>query len=125
MPTKITPEMNVELMVHFTNSELRKALQDIPAHKAPGHNTIPSELLKELLDVVRTNITEFLSKCMEQGKLPDSVKYDLTSLIPKGGEDAFIRNFRVISVLIGLYKLTAKVLANRLQPILPECILPS
>lgn len=125
VPAKVTAEMNAELTAGFTCPELKRALQDVPANKAPGHDTIPLELLRELWGVVGTDLTEFLSECMEQGQLPESVKYGLTSLIPKGGEASNIRNFRPISVLTGLYKLTAKTLANRLQPILPACILPS
>lgn len=125
VPRKVTPDMSEQLTVAFSNTELRLALNDVPAHKAPGHDTIPPELLKEIWGVAGDDLTTFLTECMEAGTLPKPVKYGLTLLIPKGGETVYIRNYRPISVLTGLYKLTAKVLANRLQPILPSCILPS
>lgn len=88
VPSRVTAAMNAKLPEGFSSTELKAALQDVPANKAPGHDTIPPELLRELWDVVGADLTEFITECMSQGQLPESAKYGLTSLIPKGGEAA-------------------------------------
>jgi hypothetical protein len=47
------------------------------------------------------------------------------SLIPKAGSIALLKNLRPIVVLPAMYKIIAKTLVNRLQPLLPNCILPT
>lgn len=44
------------------------------------------------------------------------------SLLPKGGELAFLTNFRPVSILGSVYKIIAKILANRMIPFLPSWI---
>lgn len=40
-------------------------------------------------------------------------------LIPKGGELVYLTNFKPISILSSVYKIIAKILANRMIPFLP------
>lgn len=125
VPTLVTESMNRGLLKGFTNNELKKALQDIPSSKAPGHDTIPPELIKELWDTVGDAFTEMLKESLSSGVLDDAIKLGITNLIPKGGTQTLLKNLRPISVLTASYKLIAKTLANRLQPLLPEVILPT
>lgn len=125
VPQRITEEMNMELTKDFTNAEVKKALMDIPANRAPGHDSIPPELFKEMWEVVGDDLTEFITESLKSGRLEPDILYGIFALIPKGGTLTSIRNYRPISIFTGMYKLIAKSLAKRIQPILPECILPT
>ena len=52
------------------------------------------------------------------GKMPDSWKIGLVKLIPKVASPMFFDQWRPISLMGGLYKIFAKVIANRLQKVL-------
>jgi hypothetical protein len=48
---------------------------------------------------------------------------EVTSLISKGGTISLLKNYCLILVLLATYKITAKILANRLQSLISTCIL--
>lgn len=125
VPCLVTDSMNQELTRDFTNDDIKKALHDIPANRAPGHDSIPPELLRELWTTVGEDITEFVLEALSLGRLEADIHLGILTLIPKGGTLASVRNYRPISILTGIYKLLAKSLANRIQPFLPICVLPT
>lgn len=79
----------------------------------------------ELWDHVGEDLLLYIIGALMDGKLEDSIKYGITSITPKGDSLSLIKNLRPILVLTALYKLIAKVLANRIKPILPDCALPT
>lgn len=62
---------------------------------------------------------------MDRKVIHPSLNNGLQSLIPKGGCKSLLGNYRPISVLLAIYKLMAKVMANRMQDNLPFWIRPS
>ena len=50
--------------------------------------------------------------------MPDSWKVGLVKLIPKVASPISFAQWRPISLLIGMYKIFAKVIANKLQKVL-------
>lgn len=122
VPVRMTPAMNESLTSEITTTEVSSALKDLPPDKAPGHDTIPKELLQEMWDDIGEDLVSFIRDSLDKGEIAKSIKYGLTSLIPKEGTLTLIKNFRPISVLPSTYKLIAKTLANRVQPILPSCV---
>ena len=59
------------------------------------------------------------------GNLKKESKCDIHSFIPKNFEAMKVKDFRLISLMDGVYKLIAKVLANRMQMVLRKFILGS
>ena len=60
----------------------------------------------------------------EQGRFVRSLMSTFLVLIPeKGGED--LKVFRLISLVGSLYKLLAKVLANRLKKVMSKLVSPT
>lgn len=76
-------------------------------------------------DLVGVGVTEFFQDSLAEGQVEGSLKLGLYSLIPKGGSQSLLKNFRTISVMPNLHKITAKTLANRIQPLLPRIIQPT
>lgn len=85
--------MNERLTVDFTLQELKTALRDMPSDKAPGHDTIPKELLQELWDDIGDDILSYIQESLDSGHIDNSIKYGVTSLIPKDGSLTLIKNF--------------------------------
>ena len=57
------------------------------------------------------------------GNFPDGLNNALINLIPKKSIPSSINDHRLISLCNVLYKIMAKVLANKLKSILPSIIL--
>ena len=62
-------------------------------------------------------------KIMDEGSMPESLRKGLIFLIPKdGGDRKDIRHWRRITILNSAYKILAKALSLRLQPMLDRLI---
>lgn len=125
VPCIVTEEMNIILTGEISELEVEKAVKDLPNDKTPGLDTIPNEILKVLWESIGKDFTEAVQETFDQGQLHPALNEGLMSVIPKNEVLTNIRNFRPISVLYSSYKVMAKTLANRLQPILPSVILPN
>jgi len=68
-------------------------------------------------------ITSFPFFSFFNQKFPPSLNSTNIALIPKGNEQKSMKDWRPIALCNVLYKLVAKVLANRLKSILHKCIL--
>lgn len=65
-------------------------------------------------------VTEEVLSSLNLGTLPPNLNHIFVTLIPKKKRPIFVADFRLISLCNDLYKLVAKVLANRLKSILPH-----
>ena len=65
---------------------------------------------------------ELFQCIIARGELSVSQKTSLITLIPKGGGQTSIKNWRPISLLCSDYKILSKVLTNRLSTVLVETI---
>ncbi len=57
--------------------------------------------------------------------MPVGLNVGVIALIPKDGDPTLAKNYRPISLLGGLYKILAKIIALRIQPLLLVLIRPS
>ena len=65
----------------------------------------------------------FLGVFYGLGSFERSLNVTFLILVPKKGGPEDLKNFRLISLVRGLYKLLAKVLANRLKKVVGSLIL--
>jgi hypothetical protein len=75
--------------------------------------------------VVKSDILKVLNYFHELGSFEKSLNATFLALIPKKSEAVEVRDFRPISLVGGVYKILAKLLANRLRMVLPTIISPS
>jgi hypothetical protein len=69
-----------------------------------------------------TYIFEAACYWLDNGVLPPSLNSTNITLIPKGDTQTSMKNWRPIALCNVLYKIVAKVLANRLMVVLSKCI---
>lgn len=71
---------------------------------------------------MKDEVMGFLKEFYEQGRFVRSLNSTFLVLIPKktGADD--LRDFKPISLVGGLYKLLAKVLANRLKKVVGKVV---
>jgi len=99
-----------------TLQELSKAIDGLPAGKAPGLDGIPAEALRCGKDVLLKHLHELLCQCWEEGQVPQDMRdCNIVTLYKNKGDRSDCNNYRGISLLSIVGKVFARVILNRLQ----------
>ena len=119
---RVTEEMNAILTEDLTVDEIMSAVQNMHPTKALGQNSMPALFYQKFRNIIGNDIIDLCFSVLNgHSQLSDINKTHLV-LIPKLKEPCLISQFRPISLCNVVYKIIAKVLANRLNIILPRCI---
>ena len=93
--------------------------------KAPGPDGYPVEFFKKFADKLLPLLLNMFNDSLDRGTLPQTLtKASITLLLKPGKEESDCRSYRPISLLNADYKILAKALALRLEPIMPNIISP-
>jgi exonuclease III len=109
----------------FEEEEVLGVVQGFVGDKAPGPDGFPMAFFQSCWGVVKSDILKVLNYFHELGSFEKSLNATFLALIPKKSEAVEVRDFRPISLVGGVYKILAKLLANRLRMVLPTIISPS
>ena len=75
--------------------------------------------------VLLLGVFNFVSEVINQTYIAGELNVSKIALLPKSEDRSRIQNYRPISLLNTLYKVVAKIYANRMKPLLHHWILPS
>jgi hypothetical protein len=110
------------LVKPFSVEEVKAALWDCDSYKSPGPDGINFGFLKEFWLELRDDIMRFITEFHRNGKLSRGINSTFIALIPKVASPQKLNDFRPISLVGSLYKILAKVLANRLRLVVGNVI---
>ncbi|RVW88357.1 LINE-1 retrotransposable element ORF2 protein [Vitis vinifera] len=102
--------------------EVHSALMDMNGDKAPGPDGFTGAFWKFCWEFVKEEVLEMFKEFHEHNTFLKSLNATFLVLIPKKGGAEELGDFRPISLLGGLYKLLAKVLANRIKNMIGRVI---
>ena len=105
--------------------EIREALKTSPKHRAPGLDGLPHEFYQATAEIIGPTLVTVFNEQLTRGDLIESGKTGVTRLIPKVEGIPTIQQLRPITLLNCDYKLMSKVLATRLNKILPNLLTSS
>ncbi|KAJ9673635.1 hypothetical protein PVL29_023281 [Vitis rotundifolia] len=111
-----------DLELPFTEEEIYCALMELNGDKAPGPDGFTLAFWQDCWDFLKVEIVDMFKEFYEQRSFVKSLNTTFLTLIPKKGGAEDLGDFRPISLLGGLYKLMAKVLANRLKKVLDKLV---
>ena len=97
-------------------------VKDFEGDKAPGPDGFPMAFFQACWDVIKLDLMEIFQVFFERGQFEKSLNATFITLIPKKQAAREIRDFRPISLVGGVYKIIAKVLANRLHSVMGDLI---
>ncbi|RVW81724.1 LINE-1 retrotransposable element ORF2 protein [Vitis vinifera] len=112
------------LELPFTEGEVQTTLMEMNGDKAAGPNGFSLFFWQRCWDFVKEEILEMFKEFHDQNMFLKSINNTFLVLIPKKGGAEDLGDFRPISLLGGLYKLLAKVLANRLKKVIGKVVSP-
>ncbi|RVX00991.1 LINE-1 reverse transcriptase-like [Vitis vinifera] len=106
----------------FAENEIHSALMEMNGDKAPGPDGFTVAFWQDAWDFAKEEIMEMFKEFHEHSSFVKSLNNTFLVLIPKKSGAENLGDFRPISLVGGLYKLLAKVLANRLKKVIGKVV---
>ena len=106
----------------FSVEEVFSALAELNEDKASGPDGFSFAFWQFYWDFVKVEVMGFFKDFFERGKFVRSLNNTFLVLIPKKGGAEDLSDFRPINLVGSLYKLLAKVLANRLKKVVGKVV---
>lgn len=122
---RVRQQDRMVLEQEISKEEIWKAVQGLNAQKTPGIDGYGIEFFRTYWEELGDFMLELFQEIVRVKKLPLSARRSLISLMLKPEKDPlFLENWRPLNLLNTDYKIYAKVLANRMQLVLPYLIQP-
>ena len=106
----------------FEKDEILSVVRDMEEDKAPSLDGFFMAFFHHFWRVVERDVLTIFEEFYQHCKFEKSLNATFIALIPKKNDASNIHDFRPISLVESLYKILAKVLANRLKVVLDKLI---
>jgi len=106
----------------FSVEKVKIAVWDCDNYKCPGPDGITFGFIKDFWDILWDDVMRFLVEFHRNERLTKGINSTFIALIPKVESLQRLNDFRPISLVGSMYKILAKVLANRLRSIIGSVI---
>jgi exonuclease III len=112
-----------ELDIPIEMSDVANAIAALPNAKAPGSDGFPVDFYKVFWPKIKQIVLDSIQYAITTGEMSIDQKRGVLTLIPKKDKDIRqLKNWRPLTLLNTDYKFVAKVMATKLQKVLPELI---
>jgi hypothetical protein len=119
---RLTVVEGSSLITPFSEAELKTAVWDCDSFKSPGPDRVNFGFFKDFWVEMKGDVMRFISEFHRNGKLTKGLNSTFIALIPKVDSPQRLNDFRPISLVGSLYKILAKILANRLRAVIGSVI---
>ena len=106
----------------FEREEILQVVRDMEGDKASGPDGFTMAFYHHCWRVVEKDVLAIFEEFFQHCKFEKSFNATFIALIPKKIDASNVRDFRPISLVGSVYKIFAKVLANRLRVVLDQLI---
>lgn len=108
--------------MEVTMEELEATLKWFKKDKIPGPDGWTVEFYIAFFEILGNNLLKIVEDYRRSGRISPAIKSTFIVLIPKSYNPISFNYFHPISLCNCLYKIIAKIIANRLKPILSRHI---
>ncbi|KAG7537667.1 Ribonuclease H domain [Arabidopsis suecica] len=119
---KVTLEMNSQLTVTPTQLEIKEAVFSIHPDKAPGPDGFSSGFYQSFWDIIGEDVCMDIRSFLDSSFLSQRLNETHIRMIPKITGPRKVSDYRPIALCTVHYKIIAKILSKRLQPLLSNLI---
>eukprot|EP00253_Pinus_taeda_P009728 PITA_09728 len=117
-PRFVEQEMEQELEGEVSMRELEDTLKILKKEKSPGPDGWTVEFYVTFFEILGADLLKIIEESKKRGRIPGNLKATFIALIPKFDKPSSFDGFQPISLCNCIYKIIAKIIANRLKPIL-------
>jgi exonuclease III len=119
---KLSNSEALSLEEPFEEREVWEVIKGMDGDKAPGPDGFSMAFFQECWEVIKGDFMAVFADFHERGKFVKCINSTFIALIPKVHGAKEIKDFRPISLVTGIYKIIAKVLANRMRKVMDRVI---
>ncbi|KAH9750457.1 reverse transcriptase domain-containing protein [Citrus sinensis] len=123
--TSITAEQNQILLAPFTDADVKEALFSMHPDKSPGPDGMNPAFYQKFWHIVGGDVSAACLYFIANKQFPLDLNKTFIVLIPKKAQPEVLADMRPIALCNVLYKIIAKMLANRLKLVLDSVIFDS
>nr|GEV30808.1 RNA-directed DNA polymerase, eukaryota, reverse transcriptase zinc-binding domain protein [Tanacetum cinerariifolium] len=116
----IDQQEDLECMV--TKEEVKKVVWDCGTDKSPGPDGFTFRFYRQFWLTIENDVFEAVSHFFTHADIPKGCNSSFIALIPKISNANKVNDFRPISLIGSIYKIIAKILANRLVRVLGDIV---
>nr|GEV36574.1 RNA-directed DNA polymerase, eukaryota [Tanacetum cinerariifolium] len=114
---RITTDQNEDLEREVSREEIKRTVWDCGIDKALGPDGFTFGFYRRYWNLIESDVVKWF---FQQGTIPKGGNSFFITLIPKVPNANMVNDFRPISLIGSLYKIIAKILANRLVMVLGD-----
>ncbi|GKB57146.1 RNA-directed DNA polymerase, eukaryota [Tanacetum coccineum] len=113
-PNKLNLDKQVDLEKNVTREKIKRAVWDCGADKSPGLDGFTCGFYRQIGFFGKKMWRRLYYIFFQYGTFPKGGNSSFIALIPKMHDAKMVKDFRPITLIGSLYKIIAKILANRL-----------
>jgi ribonuclease HI len=125
IPNLVSVEDNVSLMSPVTEEEITNIVWSMDPDKAPGPDGFSIHFYRICWEIIKFDLFRMIRGVFRKAKMGGGTKSTFLALIPKETNPRSFDRYRPISLCNSSYKIVAKLLANRIKPLLQKLISPA
>ncbi|GJT03129.1 RNA-directed DNA polymerase, eukaryota [Tanacetum coccineum] len=118
----ITFDQQVDLERDVSNEEIKRAVWDCGTDKSPGPDGFSFGFYRRFWYLIENDVYDAVKYFFTYGVIPKGCNSSFIALIPKSPGANTVKDFRPISLIGSVYKIIAKILANRLVGVLGDIV---
>nr|GFB41505.1 RNA-directed DNA polymerase, eukaryota, reverse transcriptase zinc-binding domain protein [Tanacetum cinerariifolium] len=121
-PKTLTCDQQVELESDVSNEEIQRAVWDCGIDKSPGPDVFTFGFYRRFWNLIENDVYDAVKYFFTYGVIAKGCNSSFIALIVKIPDVNTVKDFRPISLIGSLYKIIAKILANRLAGVLGDIV---
>nr|GEX73382.1 RNA-directed DNA polymerase, eukaryota [Tanacetum cinerariifolium] len=118
----ITIDQQMDLECVVSKEELKRAMWECGTAKSPGPDGFSFGFYRQFWSSIENDVFVAVSHFFTFGDIPNGCNSCFIALIPKVSDANLVKDFRPISLIGSMYKIIAKILANRLVGVLEDIV---
>ncbi|GJW09970.1 RNA-directed DNA polymerase, eukaryota [Tanacetum coccineum] len=121
-PKTITCDQQADLERDVSNEEIKRAVWDCGTDKSPGLDGFSFGFYRRFWYLIENDVYDVVRYFFTYEVIPKGCNSSFIALIPKSPGANTVKDFRPISLIGSVYKIIAKILANRLVGVLGDIV---
>eukprot|EP00253_Pinus_taeda_P031968 PITA_31968 len=125
IPSLVSEEDNASLTSPVTEEEITNIVWSMDPDKAPSPDGFSIHFYRICWEIIKYDLFRMIRGVLKKAKMGGGTKSTFLALIPKETNPRSFDRYRPVSLCNSSYKIVAKLLANRIKPLLQKLISPA